>query len=136
MSTMNKYITLKIQQHSLLQIGLVCLFWLASELIVHLLKLPFSGGIFGLGMVLLLLATKRLTLNLIKQGAELILADMLLFLIPAVLSILKHHEFIGILGIKILFVILLSTLCVMLVTATVVDFYYNWRAQRAKSHYI
>ncbi|KTD02909.1 CidA/LrgA family protein [Fluoribacter gormanii] len=133
---MIRYITLKIQQCSLLQVSLVCLFWLASELIVHFFKLPFSGGIFGLGVVLLLLATKRLTLNLIKHGAELILADMLLFFIPAVLALLEHHEFIGILGLKILFVILLSTLCVMLVTATVVDYCYHWRTDRAKSHSI
>lgn len=80
---MNKHIALKIQHNSLLQVGLVCLFWLSSVLIVHFLKLPFSGGIFGLGMVLLLLATKRLTLNLIKNGAELILRDMLLFFISS-----------------------------------------------------
>ena len=129
---MNKYITSKIQQNSLLQVGLVCLFWLSSELIVHFLKLPFSGGIFGLGMVLLLLATKRLTLNLIKHGAELILTDMLLFFIPAVLALLEHHEFIGLLGLKILFVILLSTLCVMLVTGTIVDYCYHWRTDRVK----
>ncbi|WP_454780415.1 CidA/LrgA family protein [Legionella sp. WA2022007384] len=129
---MNKYITSKIQHNSFLQVGLVCLFWLSSELIVHFLKLPFSGGIFGLGMVLLLLATKRLTLNLIKHGAELILADMLLFFIPAVLALLEHHEFIGLLGLKILFVILLSTLCVMLVTGTIVDYCYHWRTDRVK----
>ncbi|MCE0722884.1 MULTISPECIES: CidA/LrgA family protein [Legionella] len=130
---MNRYLTLKIQNNSVLQVGLVCLFWLSSELIVHFLKLPFSGGIFGLGMVLLLLATKRLTLNLIKNGAELILADMLLFFIPAVLAVLEHHELIGLLGLKILFVILLSTLCVMLVTAIVVDYFYR-RTNRAKPH--
>ncbi|HHT0593250.1 TPA: CidA/LrgA family protein [Legionella anisa] len=130
---MNRYLALKIQNNSLLQVGLVCLFWLSSALIVHFLKLPFSAGIFGLGMVLLLLATKRLTLNLIKNGAELILADMLLFFIPAVLAIFEHHELIGLLGLKILFVILLSTLCVMLVTAIVVDYFYR-RTNRAKLH--
>ncbi|KTD42287.1 CidA/LrgA family protein [Legionella parisiensis] len=130
---MTRYLTLKIQHNSILQVGLVCLFWLSSELIVHFLKLPFSGGFFGLGMVLLLLASKRLTLNLIKNGAELILRDMLLFFIPAVLALLEHHELIGLLGLKILFVILLSTLCVMLVTAIVVDYSYR-RTNRAKSH--
>ncbi|KTD72606.1 CidA/LrgA family protein [Legionella tucsonensis] len=129
---MIKYFTSKIQHNSFLQVGLVCLFWLTSELIVHLLRLPFSGGIFGLGMVLLLLATKRLTLNLIKNGAELILGDMLLFFIPATLAVLEHHELIGLLGLKILFVILLSTLCVMLVTAIVVDYFY--RRNSAKPH--
>lgn len=133
---MNRYMTLKIQQSSLLQAGLVCLFWLASELVVHFVKLPLSGGIFGLGLVLLLLATNRLKLDNIRSGAELLLADMLLFFIPAVLAILEHHEFIGLLGLKILFVILLSTLLVMIVTAAVVDYCYHWRIDRAKPYSI
>lgn len=128
------YMTIKLQHNSLFQIGLVCLFWVVSEILVSLVKLPLSGGILGLGIVLLLLATKRLKLDNIRRGAELLLADMLLFFIPAVLAILEHHEFIGLLGLKILFVILLSTMVVMLVTATVVDYCYHWRADHAKPH--
>ncbi len=133
---MGRYMAFKIQQSSLLQAGLVCLFWLASELVVHFVKLPLSGGIFGLGLVLLLLTTNRLKLDNIRRGAELLLADMLLFFIPAVLAILEHHEFIGLLGLKILFVILLSTLLVMIVTAAVVDYCYHWRIDRAKPYSI
>ncbi|KGP64386.1 murein hydrolase transporter LrgA [Legionella norrlandica] len=125
---------IKLQQSSLLQAGLVCLFWLASEILVNLARLPISGGIFGLGIVLLLLATKRLKLDNIRRGAELLFADMLLFFIPAVLAILEHHEFIGLLGLKILFVISISTTAVMLVTAIVVDYCYHWRTDHAKPH--
>ncbi|MDF1930852.1 CidA/LrgA family protein [Legionella pneumophila] len=70
----------KIQQNSFFQIILVGLFWLASELLLKLVKLPLSGGILGLGIVLLLLATNCLKLNRIRRGAELLLANMLLFL--------------------------------------------------------
>ncbi|KTD63523.1 holin-like protein [Legionella santicrucis] len=126
--------TTTIRQNSLFQVLLVFIFWFASELVVKLIKLPVSGGIFGLGIVLLLLVTKRLKLDSIRIGAQLLLADMLLFFIPAVLAILEHQEFLGILGLKILFVIILSTIIVMSTTALVVDYCYHWRNNHAKSY--
>jgi holin-like protein len=56
---------------------------------------------------------------------------MLLFFIPSVLALLEHHELLGFLGLKILFVIVLSTTAVMLVTAVVVDYCYHWRTAHA-----
>ena len=90
--------SLKFQKNPLFQVGLVCLFWLTSDLVVHFVKFPLPGGILGLGVVLLLLMTKRIRLDSIKRGTELLLGDMLLFFIPAVLAILEHHEFLSILG--------------------------------------
>ncbi|ARG98455.1 CidA/LrgA family protein [Legionella micdadei] len=124
--------TLKFQQNALFQVGLVCLFWLVCELVANFAELPFSGGILGLMVVLFLLMTKRIKLDNIKRGTQLLLGDMLLFFIPSVLGILKHREFLSLLGLKILFVIVLSTISVMLVTAVVVDYCYRWRMKHAQ----
>lgn len=124
----------RLLHNSLFQAVSICLFWLACELVVHLIKIPLSGGVLGLGFVLFLLITKRLQLESIKSGAKLLLKDMLLFFIPAVLAVLEHHEFFGILGLKILFVIVLSTITVMLVTAIIVDYFFHWRMEHAQSH--
>lgn len=112
---------------TLLQLGLLAIFWLAGEALVQLGKLPLPGSVPGLALVLLLLLTKRLNLLHIKQGADRLIGDMLLFFIPAILALLDHKEFLGLLGLKILVVILLSTVAVMLVTAFVVDHCYHWR---------
>lgn len=122
-----EYMSLKCVKNPLFQVGLVCLFWLASDLVVKLTKLPVPAGVLGLGVVLLLLMTQCMILDTIKRGTELLLGDMLLFFVPAVLAVLEHHEFLSVLGLKILFVIVLSTLLVMLVTAVVVDCCYRWR---------
>lgn len=127
------YITHNLTKNSLFQILLVCLFWLSCELLVRFSKLPLSGGTLGLGLVLLLLVTKKLKLENIKGGAQLLLKEMLLFFIPAVLAVLEHREFLGLLGLKILLVIILSTITVILITALVVDFCYQWRMSHAPS---
>ncbi len=117
----------RLLRHSpLLQVGLVASFWLAGEATVRLLGLPLPGGLVGLALVLALLASGRLKRQSLRRGAQWLLADMLLFFVPAVLAVLEHGELIGLTGLKILFVILLSTVMVMLVTALTVEALSRW----------
>lgn len=114
-----------------LQLGLLIAFWLLGEAIVRLLGLPLPGGIVGMAMVLILLMFRRLSARAMRRGAQWLLADMLLFFVPAVLAVLDHREFMGLIGLKIIFVIVLSTAAVMLVTAFVVDLCCRWREAHA-----
>ncbi len=110
----------------LMQIATLVGFWLAGELFVRLVGLPLPGGIVGMALVLVLLLSGRVSLFSMKRGAEWFLAEMLLFFVPAVLAILEHKELLGLLGLKIMAVILLGTLTVMSVTALTVDLCYRW----------
>lgn len=112
----------------LLQIGLIFAFWLAGELLVRVFGLPIPGGIAGMLIVLALLSSRRLGLGCMRRGANWFLAEMLLFFIPAVLAVLDHRELLGLLGLKILVVILAGTCIVMTVTALCVDLFYRWGA--------
>ncbi|EKE74985.1 CidA/LrgA family protein [Gallaecimonas xiamenensis] len=105
----------------LLQIGLIVGFWLLGDALVKATGLPVTGGIAGLALVLVLLASRRLNLASMRLGANWLLAQMLLFFIPAVLAVLDHRELFGLLGLKVLAVILGSTLAVLGVTALVID---------------
>jgi len=113
----------------LLQIGLLFGFWLVGEALVRVLGLPLPGGIVGMLLVLGLLISGRISLFSMKRGAEWFLAEMLLFFVPAVLAVLDHREFIGLLGLKVLAVILVGTLTVMGVTALTVDLCYRWTSR-------
>jgi holin-like protein len=112
-----------------LQFGILFACWLAGELVVRLAHLPIPGGIAGLAIVLALLASRRLSAVSLRRGSQRLLADMLLFFVPAVLTVLRHKELLGLMGLKILFVILAGTVTVMLTTAFVVDCAYRWRTQ-------
>lgn len=116
-----------------LQAGVVVVFWLAGEALVRFGGLPLPGSVIGLAMLLLLLATRRLSALSVRRGANWFLADMLLFFVPVVLAVLDHREFLGLVGVKILFVILLSTAAVMLVTAFIVDCCYHWRGGHVRA---
>lgn len=112
------------------QMGLLCVFWIIGEVVARLLHLPVPGAIVGLALALLALASGKLSTISMKRGADWLIAEMLLFFVPAVLALLNHKEFIGLLGIKILIVILGGTFVVMSITALTIDFCYRWMLMR------
>jgi holin-like protein len=117
-----------------LQIGLVCAFWAVGEAVVRFAGLPIPGSIVGMLIALALLSSRRISLSSMRRGAQWFLAEMLLFFVPAVLAVLDHHEFFGLLGLKILIVILVGTFTVMGVTAFTVDLCYRLRSGHGSAH--
>ena len=87
---------------------------------------PIPGGVMGLAVLLLAFAlgwVKPATLNM---GAGFLLAEMLLFFIPALMSLLDYGGLLRDEGWRILLVIGVSTLVVMLVTAFTVELVCRW----------
>lgn len=114
-------------RHSkLLQISLLILFSLAGQEIAGVLGLPVPGGIVGLVLVLGLLASGKLQVQAVRRGANWLLGEMLLFFVPSVMSLLDHHEFLSLLGFKVLATIVAGTAMVMVGTALTIDLGYRW----------
>jgi holin-like protein len=109
----------------LLQLTLMLALWQLGSLVVQVLRLPLPGSIVGLGVLLVLLATRRLPVRSMRRGSQWLIRDMLLFFVPAALAVLEHRELLGLLGLKLLLVIGLSTAAVMRVTAFAVDCCYR-----------
>lgn len=109
----------------LAQVALIVMLWLAGEAVSRSTGLPVPGSVIGLFGLLYLLASGTIHLSTMRRGAYVLLADMLLFFVPAVLAILDHSEFLGIVGLKVLAVIVAGTLMVMCMTALAVDLGYR-----------
>ncbi|MEN2987515.1 CidA/LrgA family protein [Tistrella sp. BH-R2-4] len=118
-----------LHRNRLVQIALLAGFWACGEALVRQLHLPVPGGIIGMAVVLVLLATHRIRPDTLGRGAKWLLAEMLLFFVPAVMALLDHHEFIGALGLKLLAVILTGTLMVMASTALTVELFFRLRTR-------
>ncbi|MFB9951080.1 CidA/LrgA family protein [Rhizobium puerariae] len=121
MSTVLRRAQPHIRESRIFQAVLISLFWLAGEAIVRASGLPLPGSVVGLFLVLALFSTGAVRTASMRRGAQWYIGDMLLFFIPAVLAVLDHREFLGLLGLKILAVILIGTLIVMLTTALAVE---------------
>lgn len=124
-----------LRQSRLGQIGLILGFWWLGQSLAHLARVPLPGALIGLTLLLLTLATGRISLLSARRGAQCFLADMLLFFVPAVLAVMEHGEFLGWLGVKVLVVVLGGTLAVMTVTALTVEACQSWiQARRVGPH--
>lgn len=82
---------------------------------------PIPGGVIGMVLLLLAFASGVVKPAALQMGAGLLMAEMLLFFIPALMSLLDYGALLREEGWRILLVIGVSTLMVMLVTAFTVE---------------
>ena len=82
---------------------------------------PIPGGVIGMALLLLGFAFGWVKPAALQLGAGLLMAEMLLFFIPALMSLLDYGALLRDDGWRILLVIGASTLMVMLVTAFTVE---------------
>lgn len=115
------------------QIGLLIAIWWGSDWLARLTGLPMPGS--ALGMILLLLALLSGWVNpaWLRQGSASLLNHMLLFFIPAMMAPLGHRELFGLVGLKILGVIVVGTTIIMTTTALIVELYYRQRLKAAEA---
>ncbi|MFL1528332.1 CidA/LrgA family protein [Pseudomonas sp. O230] len=91
---------------------------------------PIPGGVIGMLLLLLAFALGLVKPAALQMGAGLLMAEMLLFFIPALMSLLDYGALLRSDGWRILLVIGVSTLMVMLVTAATVELVVRWRRSR------
>ena len=91
---------------------------------------PIPGGVICKVLLLLAFAMGVVKPAALQMGAGLLMAEMLLFVIPALMSLLDYGGLLRSDGWRILLVIGVSTLMVMLVTAFTVELVVRLRRSR------
>ena len=89
--------------------------------------LPIPGGVIGMSLLLLAFALGWVKPATLQLGAGVLMAEMLLFFIPALMSLLDYGALLRDDGWRILLVIGISTLLVMVVTAFTVEAVCRWK---------
>ena len=103
------------------QVGiLIAAWWLADEA-ASALHLPFSGGVVGLFVLVALLLSGWMRPAAIELGANWLLANMLLFFIPLVVSVVQFTQLLKAQGLMLFVNIGLGFASVMLATALTVE---------------
>ena len=105
---------------------LLAIYLLGCQLAVWL-AWPIPGGVVGLGLLLATFASGLVKPAALQLGAGVLMAEMLLFFIPALMSLLDYGVLVRDEGWRIMLVIGVSTLLVMVVTAFTVEAVCRWR---------
>jgi len=96
-----------------LQVAGFMLLSLGMDQLAAWLNIGIPGSILGIVVLFILLETKVLRLEWIELGANWLLAELLLFFIPAAVGIMKYFPMLEAEGLQILTVVLFSTVIVM-----------------------
>ncbi|MDU5950118.1 MAG: CidA/LrgA family holin-like protein, partial [Paenibacillus macerans] len=96
------------------QVAILFLFTFVMNEVAKLLHLPVPGSILGIFVLFVLLKTNIVKLAWIEQGANWLLAELLLFFIPSAVGIMKYMPLLESEGVRILIVVIFSTLIVMI----------------------
>lgn len=100
--------------------------YLVGGQLVAWLGWPIPAGVMGMALLLVLFAVGAVKPGTLQRGAGWLMAQMLLFFIPALMSLLDYGSLMRSEGWRILLVIALSTLVVMVVTAVTVELVCRW----------
>ena len=123
------------------QISVLCLivtvaiYFANKRLYRRFRTLPLMPLVFTpilLVLMLTLILCRVIPLNWVRAGARWLLAEMLLFFVPAVVAVVNYAQLLMVDGWRIFAVIALSTLMVLGATAWVVDKVYRFEISRHK----
>lgn len=114
------------------QVAAIVVFWFACDQLSRRCQWPVPGSVLALGLLLALLLAGVVPAAGLRRGADWLLAEMLLFFIPAVMAVWQHLPLLRQQGLRIVLVILVGTVLVMATTALLVDLMFRWRQHRAR----
>ncbi|WP_261823946.1 CidA/LrgA family protein [Vibrio neonatus] len=116
------------------QIVVLCLIWLLSSWLVTNFDIPLPSNVFGMFLLLALLFSNVVKVQWLKAGSSWLIAEMLLFFIPAVIAVVNYGPLFEHQGLKIGAVIVISTAFVLTSTAVVVDTVYRYELKKIRSN--
>ncbi|AZK45807.1 CidA/LrgA family holin-like protein [Paenibacillus lentus] len=116
---------------SLLQVILLFFISITMNQLAELLHLPIPGSILGIIVIFALLKTNVIKLTWIEKGANLLLAELLLFFIPSAVGIMKYIPLLESDGVRILVVVIASTFIVMLSSGLIASKITNRKESKA-----
>ncbi len=109
-----------------LQVGAIVGLWWLCDALARLLMLAVPSGVLGMIVLLAFLASGRLHTRSLDKGADWLIAEMLLFFVPAVMVLIDMPQMLGWLGLKLLIAVVAGTTVAMLTTAFTVHVSMLW----------
>lgn len=115
-----------------LQLAVVGLVWLVSDLMVRFAHLPISSGVLGLFLMLALLGSGVIKTGMVESGAKWVLGELVFFFIPIMVSVLQYRDLLISEGWQLVLTIAVGTALVMISTALTLNFCYRWKRRLYK----
>jgi len=104
------------------QFAIILAITCVGELLKYFIPLPIPASIYGLVLMLVLLMTRRVRLESVKETAEFLIEIMPMMFIPAAVGLLVSWNQLRSILVPTLTITVVSTFAVIIVTGKVTDF--------------
>jgi len=106
--------------------------WAVCDLGARNLHLPLPGSVIGLAAVLLALEMRLISIRWLRRGASKLLANLVLFFVPAMLAVVNHRELMSSTGLKLLAAVFIGTPLVIIGTAAAIEIAFRMESSRER----
>lgn len=114
------------------QFGIILGITFLGELLNFFIPLPIPASIYGLVLMLVLLSTKLISLNQVKEAGNFLIEIMPLMFIPAAAGILVSWEMLKSILIPLIIITIITTVIVMVVTGKITQSVLNSGLKKRK----
>lgn len=104
------------------QFGIILAVTFIGEILKYIIPLPIPASIYGLILMLIILKTKIISLEQVKETGTFLIEIMPLMFIPAAVGLLVSWDILKSIWIPVIIITILTTVIVMIVTGKVTQF--------------
>lgn len=115
----------------ILQVAALMAFSMVMNQLASWLHIPVPGSILGILVIFILLEAHMIRIEWIDIGSKWLLAELLLFFVPAAVGIMKYIPMLQSDGLRIAIVVLISTFIVMASTGLMATIISKKKEKRA-----
>lgn len=110
---------------TVVQVVALSMIWFLADFLVSTFHIPLPANLTGMLLLLTLVIMRVVKVDWLRKGATWLLAEMLLFFVPAVIAVVNYQELMQQQGLRIMAVLVISTIMVIAITAWTVDKMYR-----------
>ncbi|OLO39287.1 hypothetical protein BTR23_09580 [Alkalihalophilus pseudofirmus] len=101
----------------IIQILILCILYIIFQKIIYILNIPIPASVLGMVIISTLLITNIIPLHWIEDGAQVLIKIMPIMFVPDGVALVYSGAMLKDNGLTLLFLLLISTLLVMSITA-------------------
>ncbi|MGC7891773.1 CidA/LrgA family protein [Vibrio anguillarum] len=117
---------------TVVQVAALSMIWFLADFLVSTFHIPLPANLTGMLLLLTLVIMRVVKVDWLRKGATWLLAEMLLFFVPAVIAVVNYQELMQQQGLRIMAVLVISTIMVIAITAWTVDKMYRLELKLAR----
>ena len=101
----------------ILQIFILFIFNYLGEFVVEITRVPLPGSIIGLLLLVLCLHKKWMKVDIIRDGASILISFLTLFFIPSTVGVIEYPQLWSVEGLILISAVIVSTLIAISITS-------------------